>query len=141
MNATAGKLGLVDTRFVDPSGLGADNVSSVHDMWLLTRYLYEHHPVIITISGGGENPERVSRDRYTGMQNFNAPPGETGFVGGKIGETNAAGQTSVTLHRLSWQGTERTVVIVFFGSIDRANDLDQLLEYLSQRFGGALGIL
>ena len=55
-------------------------------------------------------------------------------MGGKVGETTAAGQTSVTLHTVSIQGTERTVVIILLGSEKRDEDVRTLMSYVEDRY-------
>jgi len=42
MNAQAGRLGLHDTRFADPTGLSPDNVSSAHDLAGLVRAAHSY---------------------------------------------------------------------------------------------------
>ena len=42
MNAEAGRLGLQDTRFADPTGLSPDNVSSAHDLAGLVRAAHSY---------------------------------------------------------------------------------------------------
>jgi D-alanyl-D-alanine endopeptidase (penicillin-binding protein 7) len=42
MNAEAGRLGLHDTRFADPTGLSPDNVSSAHDLAGLVRAAHSY---------------------------------------------------------------------------------------------------
>lgn len=135
MNKKALELGMVDTVFTDPSGLESTNVSSVNDLWWLMRHLHRHYPLIISLTNqSSEVPEGVS-DAFTGLTNFNLLETDVTFVGGKIGETEAAGQTSVTIHRLSFGGTSRDVIIVILGSNARTADVTALLSYLQGRFG------
>lgn len=72
---------------------------------------------------------------FAGLTNFNLLETDKTFIGGKIGETEAAGQTSVTIHRLSFGGTTRDVIIVLLGSNARTADVTALLAYLQDRFG------
>lgn len=135
MNERALALGLFDTVFTDPAGLESTNVSSVHDLWWLIRYLNQHYPFIIELTrDAAAAPEGVS-DAYSELTNFNLVETDDTFIGGKIGETEAAGQTSVTIHRLSFGGTTRDVVIVLLGSSGRTADVQALLSYLTDRFG------
>jgi D-alanyl-D-alanine carboxypeptidase len=72
---------------------------------------------------------------FSGLANFNTVDGTDNFIGGKIGETTAAGQTSVTLHTLNVQGEERVVAIIILGSESRNADVTALLAYAQERFG------
>jgi D-alanyl-D-alanine carboxypeptidase len=135
MNERALALGLFDTVFTDPAGLESTNVSSVHDLWWLIRYLKQYYPFIIELTRDtATTPEGVT-DAYDELTNFNLVETDDTFIGGKIGETKAAGQTSVTIHRLSFGGTTRDVVIVLLGSNGRTADVEALLLYLTDRFG------
>jgi len=134
MNERATQLGLVDTVFVDPSGLGAGNVSSVNDVWWLTRYLYLHHPYLITLTRDEAPLPVYVNDAFGDLINFNSIETVDSFVGGKIGETNAARQTSVTIHQLELGGKERAIAIVLLGSEGRRADVVRLLNYVRERY-------
>lgn len=134
MNERAAALGLVDTVFTDPAGLEPGNVSSVYDLWLLTRYLYTHYPFIIALTRNDAAVPSGVTDTYSELSNFNEIESVDSFIGGKVGETEAAGQTSVTLHRLTISGAERIIVIVLLGSEGRNDDVKALLSYLETRF-------
>jgi D-alanyl-D-alanine carboxypeptidase len=154
MNERASALGLADTTFTDPSGLGASNVSSVNDLWWLVRYIHDYYPFIIELTRGGimatstvnatstatSTPSRIpapsdSQGGYGELLNFNPMENVDSFIGGKVGETEAALQTSVSLHRLSFGGTEREIIIVLLRSQARTDDVKELLAYLTERFG------
>jgi hypothetical protein len=68
------------------------------------------------------------------LLNFNKVEGLDNFLGGKVGETIAAGQTSISLHRLMVQGKSRTLAVIILGSKDRHGDVVALYEYAKERF-------
>jgi D-alanyl-D-alanine endopeptidase (penicillin-binding protein 7) len=135
MNERAIALGLFNTVFTDPAGVEPTNVSSVHDLWWLMRYLQEHYLFLVELTAQTATPPGDVTDRIDALTNFNLLETDPTFMGGKIGETDAAGQTSVTIHRLSFGGTTREVVIVLLGSNARSRDVGALLTYLQERFG------
>jgi D-alanyl-D-alanine endopeptidase (penicillin-binding protein 7) len=135
MNERALALGLFDTVFTDPAGVESTNVSSVHDLWWLIRYLKQYYPFIIELTRDTATTPAGVTDAFDELTNFNLVETDDTFIGGKIGETKAAGQTSVTIHRLSFGGTTRDVVIVLLGSNGRTADVEALLSYLTDRFG------
>jgi serine-type D-Ala-D-Ala endopeptidase (penicillin-binding protein 7) len=53
MNATAGRLGMADTRYVEPTGLSSQNRSSARDLTLLVKAAYDH-PLIRELSTSPE---------------------------------------------------------------------------------------
>jgi len=135
MNQKARQLGMLNTNFADPSGLSADNVSTVGDLYLLTQYIYENRRFIIDITRDINIPTAYTGGDFSGLLNFNEIDDVTGFVGGKVGETNAAGQTSISLHELSIKGTTRTVVVIILGSEGRTADVQTLVSFVEKQFG------
>ncbi len=135
MNERAQTLGMTHTMFADPSGLSADNVSSVGDLLRLIQYIYEKRRFIIDMSAGKKLPDQYVSGEFSGLANFNTVSGTDNFIGGKIGETTAAKQTSVTLHTLRVKGEDRVIAIIILGSDGRDADVKALLHYAEERFG------
>ncbi|MEX2239467.1 MAG: D-alanyl-D-alanine endopeptidase [Burkholderiales bacterium] len=70
MNAEAGRLGLQDTRFADPTGLSPDNVSSAHDLANLVRAAHSY-PLIREYSTR-PNAQVRARGGTVGFRNTNS---------------------------------------------------------------------
>lgn len=134
MNKKAASLGLTNTTFVDPSGLGAGNVSSIKDLLRLTQYIYHNRKFIFDLTANQDLPTAYRSGEFGELTNFNKVVGIENLVGGKVGETAAAGQTSVSLHTVTVNGEERIVAIVLLGSTSRTKDVKELMEYVLQRF-------
>jgi D-alanyl-D-alanine carboxypeptidase len=135
MNERAKALGMNSTVFTDPSGIDAGNVSSVSDLLRLIQYIYDKRRFIVDISAGAALPDVYTTGEFANIQNFNDISGLDSFIGGKIGETTAAGQTSVTLHTLNVKGTERIIAVIVLGSTGRTADVTALMQYAEDRFG------
>lgn len=135
MNAKARQLGMFDTTFVDPSGLGDGNVSSLGDLYTLSRYIEENRSFIFEITYKESVPSAYVGGEFDGLINFNEIEGLDNFVGGKVGETTAAGQTSVSLHEVRFNGSDRVLVVILLGSENRTEDIKTLIEYAQNRFG------
>ncbi len=135
MNERAESLGMSNTTFVDPSGLSAENTSSVGDLLRLIQYIYNQKHFIIDISAGKKLPDIYTTGEFSGLANFNDVKGLDNFLGGKIGETTAAKQTSVTLHTIEVKGATRVVAIIILGSENRTSDVTALMQYATERFG------
>lgn len=135
MNAKARQLGMMQTHFADPSGLSAENVSSLGDLYRLTKYIKENRSFIFELTAKEKIPSAYVGGEFDGLINFNEVEDMDSFVGGKVGETLAAGQTSISLHKVVLQGTERTLVVILLGSDGRTEDIMTLLSYAQNRFG------
>lgn len=134
MNAKADAIGLSYTEFADPSGLSSENVSSVGDLLRLTKYISQHHRFILDLTADQSVATAYTGDEFGELVNFNQVAGLDNFIGGKVGETIAAGQTSVTLHRVEIKKQPRTLVVVLLGSSGRNADVTELIEYAETRF-------
>ena len=134
MNAKARQLGMTHTIFADPSGLSADNISSIGDLYRLTKYIYENRSFIFEITANKELSSAYVGGDFDGLINFNEVEDMDNFVGGKVGETLAAHQTSISLHTLRFQGDERTLAVILLGSDERAEDIKTLISYVQNRF-------
>jgi D-alanyl-D-alanine carboxypeptidase len=133
MNKKAAAIGLSRTSFIDPSGLGVGNSSTAEDMFQLVRYIYENRRFIFDITA-----QKLARDAYgkvvfTSMQNFNKISGVTQeFLGGKIGQTDAARETYAGVFRPEFGPTKRPIAVVVLGARESQESVQELLAYLSE---------
>lgn len=134
MNDKARQLGMFETKFTDPSGLDSTNVSSVGDLYKLVRYIAKNRSFIFEITDVAHVASDSRGGDFDGLVNFNKIENIDNFIGGKVGETEAAGQTSISLHKVTIQGEERVVMIVLLGSDSRTHDVQTLMNYVTARF-------
>lgn len=134
MNNKARLLGMFDSNFADPSGLSSDNQSTPADLLKLARYIYNQRNFIFEITNRGEAAGVLGGGDFTGLVNLNNASGTEGFLGGKIGETQAAGQTSVSLHEVNFGDDTRVVAVIVLGSEARRADVATLLEFVSTNY-------
>jgi D-alanyl-D-alanine carboxypeptidase len=100
MNEKAGALGLANTTFTDPSGLDSGNTSSVGDLLRLAQYIYNNRSFILELSVNQDIQTAYKKGQFGKLENFNTIEGVDSFIGGKVGDTLAAGQTSVSCSRI-----------------------------------------
>ena len=134
MNEKALALGMVDSHFADPSGLSAENTSSLSDLLRLAQYIYTNRSFILELTANQSINSAYVGGEFGELLNFNKVEDLDNFIGGKVGETIAAGQTSVTLHTIEVKGTKRVVAIIILGSENRNADVRELLRYAEERF-------
>ena len=134
MNQAAEKLELSKTSFSDPSGLSEKNESTVFDIFKLSAYLNQKKPNLLQIT-----TKRSYSDGKHNWSSNNQCLRQDGYLGGKSGYTDTAGQTVVSLFSvpLSEIGTRR-VVISLLQSKDRYKDVESILKYLNKNiyYGG-----
>ena len=134
MNEKAAQLGMVNTTFADPSGLSANNVSSAGDLFRLTKHIHDNRRFILDLTKDAAMTGANASNAYDNLTNFNEVEGVVGFVGGKVGETSAAGQTTVSLYDVPISDTTRTIVFVLLGSTGRSDDITALVSFVGEQF-------
>jgi hypothetical protein len=136
MNTKARQIGMLNSNFADPSGLSSDNQSTVGDLFLLTQYIADNRSFIFDMTHDATIPAAYQGGDFSNLINFNEIEDVNGFVGGKVGETRAAGQTSISLHELEIGETIRTVVVIVLGSTGRTEDVQTLVQFVETQFSG-----
>jgi D-alanyl-D-alanine carboxypeptidase/L,D-transpeptidase catalytic domain len=135
MNEKAKALGMIGTQFADPSGLSASNTSSVSDLLRLAQYIQNNRSFIFELTANQNVATTYTSGEFGELVNFNKVADLDNFIGGKVGETLAAGQTSVTLHNLRVKDSDRILAIIILGSSNRHDDVTKLYHYAEERFG------
>lgn len=133
MNKKAASIGMPRTSFIDPSGLGTGNSSTAEDMFTFAKYLYENRRFILNVTNGTAENDIYGDTVFKGLRNFNEIPAiPNPFLGGKIGETNAARETYLGIFGLEVGGEERPIVVVVLGAADSQSSVSKLLTYLNE---------
>lgn len=125
MNATAAKLGMTGSHFVNPSGDDADGqVVTAHDLALAAQALLAEpalRPIVAIpaadVRVGGPNA------RVIHLQNTNELLLTNGVYGVKTGTTQDAGECLIVAYRTQ----EKNVIAVILDSQDRYTDARRLL--------------
>ena len=112
MNEKAAELGLEQTRYADPSGLLASNVSSAYDMARLIAFASADDRL-------GAIMRRATHTVYSGKRTINISStnhlvrsGEFDVLGGKTGFISRSGYCVATLLRLPQSGQQVAVVVL-----------------------------
>jgi hypothetical protein len=132
MNTKAKLIGMESTSFADPSGLSAHNRSTARDLVRLSRYLYLEHEAVLAVSKRSRATIVNTRGRAWNMTNQNRFAGDPYFVGGKLGFTDEAGRTGLSIASVPVGNEVRTVAIVVLGSSDWKRDSDLLIDWLKR---------
>ena len=129
MNEKSKALGLYDTRFVDPSGISASNISTVDDLFRLSQYLYEKQSFVLNVSKTeSKNITSLNNENYI-FHNFNIFSKEDNYVGGKTGFTNAAGETMISLFDINTGNSTSTIAIIVLDSENREKDINKIKQW------------
>ena len=136
MNAKAGALGMVHTRFVEPTGLSESNVSTARDLTLLVRAAAQY-PLINEMSTTAKKDMRFFKPQYT-LAFYNTNPlihdSSWNIQLNKTGFNNQAGRCLVMLTVLN----ERPLVVVLldsFGKRSHFGDASRIRQWLATGSG------
>ena len=140
MNEKAAELGLENTRYVDPSGLRSDNVSSAFDMARLIAYAGSDD-AIAAIMRTPEYSFRTSRRAVTiRSTNELLRSADVDVLGGKTGFISQSGYCLASLLRLP--DLNQTLAVVVLGARSNAGrfwETRHLLNWVSGKAGFASG--
>lgn len=134
MNEKAKSIGMTSTLFTDPSGLAATNASTPEDLFMLAKYIYNNRSFVFYITSGKLTASAYGAPTYTDLSNFNDLHEHKLFFGGKVGQTNAAGNTSISVFNVPIGTTTRPVAIVVLKAEDSEQDMQVLLDSIIRKF-------
>lgn len=129
MNEKAKTLGMLRTRYDDPSGISAANVSTAADLFRLAQYLYFKERPLLELSREPSAAIVAQSGNRLVMTNQNYFSKNRNFIGGKLGFTEAALQTSLGVFSVNIAGSKRTVAVIVLGSHDWKQDTGTLLSW------------
>ncbi len=130
MNEYVRSLGMPMTSFADSSGLSPKNISTAYDLTTFARHLYlERSDILATSKEDRATIKSVSGMKWS-MTNQNKLASDPYFVGGKLGFTDEAAQTALSIFALPVDGQTHVVAVVILGSQDWKQDTRTLLRWL-----------
>lgn len=114
MNAQAAAWGLTQTRFVEPTGLSADNISSARDYIRLGNRALQRPEIMQATTAPAYNIATKNTRRVIGLRNTNrlTQSGRYYLTGGKTGFTYEAGYCLLTRLRPDKNSTNDIITLV-----------------------------
>lgn len=141
MNQKAKQIGMINTKFANPTGLDEDpsagsgqtQYSTAYDVALMSRYLIKTSPDILNISSTYHKfiPQTDKHQDYDMYSGVNLLTTYNGVVGLKTGFTPQAGYTLVTVAKRG----DKIVLGVLLNSDNRRDEAKTLLDYSFKKFG------
>lgn len=139
MNEKAQSLGMINTKFADPSGSSENNVSTAEDLFTLAKYIYNNRSFVFNITSGKIKSSAYGVNPFPDMGNFNDFATDSRFIGGKVGKTTIAKETELSVFDLpvnsnGQSSSTRPIAIITLGSNVSKNDIVSMLNYISNNF-------
>ncbi|MEI8337519.1 MAG: hypothetical protein WCF92_00025 [bacterium] len=125
INKKAKEIGMINSTFVEPSGVSHDNTTTANDLLKLGAYIYKNHKEILDIT-------RVKQYAISGhiWLNGNHMMLIKTFIGGKNGYTDAAGETTLTFLNIQIGKVNRNILVTILKSPDRKVDADIIVRFI-----------
>ena len=139
MNAKARELGMMSTRFVDPTGLSSANVSTAADLVKLVRETHRHNLIrqystnaFHHVNVAGRELRFNNTNRLVASENWDIGLSKTGFI-------NEAGRCLVMQAKI--QGRPMVIVLLdSWGKLSRIGDANRIKKWLTSALpAGAAG--
>ncbi len=137
MNEKASAIGLKHTNFNDPSGADSD-FSTPEDLFSLLRYIDNNRQFVFGITTGDLTDSAYGAPAFQNINDFNViknAPAE--LLGGKIGQTNQAGETYAGVFKVQIGTQTRKIAVIVLGSSDVQNDVKKLLQFVKASYAPA----
>ncbi|PIR98345.1 MAG: hypothetical protein COT88_02135 [Candidatus Colwellbacteria bacterium CG10_big_fil_rev_8_21_14_0_10_41_28] len=134
MNEKAKAIGMNNSTFADPNGASANNKSTAEDLFKLAKYLYNNRSFVLDISKGEARDSVYGPPVWTGLDNFNIFAEDEEFVGGKVGMTNAAGETAISIFDMKFGVETRPIVVMVLGSNDREGEVKEIVAHIRANY-------
>lgn len=138
MNQKVRSIGTEDTIIADSFGADAKNVSSAEDLFLFAKYIYNNRRFILRISAGRLNFSAYGAPVFKNLKNFNVFSDSPEFVGGKVGKSESAKETMLSVFEIDMNGEKRPVTIIVLYSEDAGKDTLSILNYIKNNYERAL---
>lgn len=130
MNAYVTSLGMTQSSFYDPSGLSPKNISTAIDLTILAQHLYKEKSFLLDITKEEDMVITSTEGSEWSMANQNSLASDPYFRGGKLGFTDEAGQTSLSIFTVPLSEEVHPIAVVILHSKDWKQDTRTLLRWL-----------
>ncbi|MDF2378977.1 MAG: serine hydrolase [Candidatus Gracilibacteria bacterium] len=134
MNQRTKALGLENTRFVDPAGLGDGNVSSAFELAHLAKQVFKDPFLAEIMKEESAVLNAVDQEYVHQIKNTNRLLGtDLGkrIIAGKTGTTKSAGQCLIAYLRTD---SDRTILSIVLGSPDRYSDMGTIIDWVDANY-------
>ncbi len=133
MNEKAAAIGMLHSKFTDPSGANEGNISTAEDIFMLAKYICNNRSFIFDITSGKIVSSAYGTSGFADLGNYNDFITNPYFIGGKNGQTIAAMESNLTVYELPVNGTKRPIAIIVLRSQNAKTDGQALYDAVMRK--------
>lgn len=133
MNEKAKEMGLINTKFADPTGLSNDNVSTAKEVSILARTAFKKDQIISALENSKytyTTKEGREKNIFSTLDLLNSNLEDLKYLAGKTGYTDEAGYCLVSL----FSQDNRDIITVVLGAQERNERVDISLDLAKWRY-------
>lgn len=134
MNQKAQSIGMSHSNFTDAAGVNESNVSTARDIFYLAKNLYYNRQFILNATSGRFKDVGYKSKKFTEMNNFNALPEFSEFIGGKIGKSTGAEEAMLAIFEPVLGNQKRPVAIIALASENVKKDVSAILNWILKTY-------
>lgn len=134
MNEKAKSIGMNNTTFIDPTGVSPKNISTVEDVFMLAKYIYNNRSFLFGITSGKIKTTTYGESVFSDLGASNELSSTKNFFGG-VSETSTTNQTSNLAILTIYTGDAPRPI--FFFSRDSQNakkDILNAMNFLEEKY-------
>lgn len=130
MNKKAFSIGMTGTKFVNEHGNNQSNTSSLYDVFLLSKYIYNNRSFIVKISSGTSINNAYEQPQFKNLQSPVPFKKEDGYVGG-IQDVDSDKKSGLYIFEKQIGDSIRPIVIILYNSTNTEGDIASALSYIT----------
>lgn len=133
MNEKAKEMGLINTKFADPTGLSNDNISTAKEVSILARTAFKKDKIISALENSKytyTTKEGREKNIFSTLDLLNYNLEDLKYLAGKTGYTDEAGYCLVSL----FSQDNRDIITVVLGAQERNERVDISLDLAKWRY-------
>ena len=130
MNKKATSVGMETTHFVSPHGGGGENTSTLSDLFLLSKYIYNNRSFIVALTSGKKINNAYEQPEFKNLSSLISLNGINGYLGG-IQDVSTPLTSGLYFFERTVGNEIRPLVIILNNTKTPEDDVRKILEYLS----------
>jgi hypothetical protein len=118
MNAKAKSIGMTHTIFADPSGVSEANLSTLEDIFMMSKYIYNNRSFIFNITSGTVKTNTYGKSIFQDLGNANSLVERDYFFGGVEGSLGTSTGYNLAVFEVPVIGSGSSTRPLFFLSMN-----------------------
>lgn len=130
MNEKAKSIGMKSTVFVDTTGVSGNNKTTVEDVFMLSKYIYNNRSFIFNITSGKVKTNTYGESIFSDLSSTNSLSERPDFFGGIADESGM----NLTIVESKFGDNKRPIFLFTNNSLNSSSDIEKMISYISKKY-------